>query len=144
VIQQDLRRIGVDLTVQSLEFATLLSDVVSGNFQMVQMQWTGGALVDPDILRRVFHSQQVPPAGFNRGRYSNPEVDRLIDMADASTSEADRRRYYQDAQKLIAEDSPYISLWNRTNVAVSQPTLRGLHMNTIGSFDSLRDVTKGE
>ena len=29
-------------------------------------------LADPDILRRVFHSQQVPPAGFNRGHFSDP------------------------------------------------------------------------
>jgi len=142
VIQQDLRRIGVDLEVQSLEFATLFSDVVKGNFQVVQMQWAGGALVDPDILRRVFHSTQVPPAGFNRGRYSNPEVDRLIDLASVAGSEDERKAYYGAAQKLIAEDSPYISLWNRTNVAVAQPSVRGLRINTVGNFESLRDVTR--
>jgi peptide/nickel transport system substrate-binding protein len=142
VIQQDLRRIGVDLEVQSLEFATLFSDVVKGNFQIVQMQWAGGALVDPDILRRVFHSTQMPPAGFNRGRYSNPEVDRLIDLASGSAIEAERKAYYGAAQKLIAEDSPYISLWNRTNVAVAQPTVEGLHINTVGNFASLRDVMR--
>ena len=142
VIQQDLRRIGIDLGVQALEFATLMSDVVRGNFQLVQMQWAGGALVDPDILRRVFHSEQVPPNGFNRGRYSNPDVDRLIDLASATTNEEERRKYYGEAQKLIAEDSPYISLWNRTNVAVSQPALRNLEINTVGNFESLRLAAK--
>ncbi len=142
VIQQDLRQVGVDLDVQSLEFATLFADVIKGNFQIVQMQWAGGALVDPDIIRRVFHSQQIPPSGFNRGRYSNPEVDRLIDLAGRSTNEADRKRYYGEAQMLIAEDSPYIALWNRTNVAIAQPAVRGLHINTVGNFESLKDVTK--
>jgi peptide/nickel transport system substrate-binding protein len=144
VIQQQFRAIGVDLDVQSLEFATMFADVVKGNFQLVQMQWAGGALVDPDIIRRVFHSQQVPPAGFNRGRYNNPEVDRLIDLATTAFEESERKRYYGEAQKIIANDSPYISLWNRTNVAIGQPALQGLHINVTGNFESLRDVTKGD
>jgi ABC-type transport system substrate-binding protein len=102
----------------------------------------GGALVDPDILRRVFHSTQTPPAGFNRGHYSNPEVDRFIDLATSATNEAERKRYYGEAQKLIAEDAPYIGLWNRTNVAVGQRTLSGLHLNAYVNFESLKDVVK--
>ena len=42
------------------------------------------AVIDPDILRRVFHSKQTPPSGFNRGHYQNPEVDRLLDLASAA------------------------------------------------------------
>ena len=142
VIQQQLRDVGISLDVRSYEFATMYADVIKGNFQMYGLIWTGGAMVDPDILRRVFYSTQTPPAGFNRGHYSNPEVDRLLDLAGAATSESERKKYYGDAQKLIAEDAPYISLWNRTNVAVAQRTLTGLHLNTVGNFESLRDVVK--
>ena len=53
--------------MRTYEFATLYADILKGNFQMYTLQWAGGAAADPDILRRVFHSQQVPPAGFNRG-----------------------------------------------------------------------------
>jgi peptide/nickel transport system substrate-binding protein len=142
VVQQDLRRVGIDLDVRSYEFATMYADVLKGNFQLFSLQWVGGAMVDPDILRRVFHSTQTPPAGFNRGHYSNPEVDRLLDLAGAATSESERKKYYGNAQKLIAEDAPYISLWNRTNVAVAQRTLTGLHLNAVGNFESLKDVVK--
>ena len=76
IIQENLRRVGIDLDVRSYEFATFYQDVLKGDFQLFSLQWVGGALVDPDILRRVYHSSQVPPAGFNRGYYSNPEVDR--------------------------------------------------------------------
>ena len=130
-IQEDLRRVGIDLDLRSYEFATFYADVLKGNFQLFSLQWVGGALVDPDILRRVFHSTQTPPAGFNRGYYSNPDVDRLIDLAGAARSESERKRYYGEAQKLIAEDAPYISLWNRTNVAVAQRRLEGLHLNAV-------------
>jgi peptide/nickel transport system substrate-binding protein len=73
VIEQDLKRVGIDVEVRSYEFATFLSDVIRGNFQMCTLQWVGVA--DPDMLRRVFHSSQAPPAGWNRGFYADPAVD---------------------------------------------------------------------
>src|SRR5258705_12632654 len=77
VIQQQLRDVGIDLDVRSYEFATMHAAALKGNFQMFSLQCVGGAMVDPDILRRVFHSTPTPPAGFNRGHYNNPEVNRL-------------------------------------------------------------------
>ena len=87
IIQENLKRVGIDLEVRSYEFATFYQDVLQGRFQLFSLQWVGGALVDPDILRRVYHSSQIPPAGFNRGYYSNPEVDRVLDAAAAATSD---------------------------------------------------------
>jgi peptide/nickel transport system substrate-binding protein len=142
VIQQDLARVGIDLDVRSYEFATFYADVLKGNFQLFSLQWVGGALVDPDILRRVFHSQQVPPAGFNRGYYNNPEVDRLIDLATQTVDQAQRKAYYAAAQRIIAEDAPYIPIWNRVNAIVARPALTGLHLNPVGDFSALKDVTK--
>jgi peptide/nickel transport system substrate-binding protein len=120
----------------------MYADVLKGNFQLFSLQWVGGAMVDPDILRRVFYSTQTPPAGFNRGHYNNPEVDHLLDLAGAATSEAERKKYYGEAQKIIAEDAPYISLWNRTNVAVARRSLSGLHLNAVSDFEALKDVVK--
>ena len=90
VIQQDLKRVGIDLDVRSYEFATLYADVLKGNFQLFTLQWVG--VSDPDMLRRVFHSKQMPPNGFNRGYYENPEVDRLIDAAMVAESDDERRQ----------------------------------------------------
>jgi peptide/nickel transport system substrate-binding protein len=140
VMQQDLRRVGIDLDLRSYEFATFYADVLKGDFQIFSLQWVGGALADPDILRRVFHSSQVPPAGFNRGYYSNPEVDRAIDAASMALSEEDRRTRYSEAQRLIAEDAPYIPIWNRVNVILAQPGFSGLHLPPTGDFQSLRDA----
>ena len=142
VIQQDLRAIGIDLDVRSYEFATLYADVLKGNFQMFTLQWVGGAVADPDILRRVFHSEQVPPAGFNRGYYSNPEVDRALEAASRATEEPERKRLYAEAQRLIAADAPYVSLWNKTNVAVMQRGITGLRLLPTADFTVLKDVRK--
>lgn len=140
VIQQDLKQAGIDLDVRSYEFATLYADVLKGNFQLFTLQWVG--VSDPDMLRRVFHSGQMPPSGFNRGYYENPEVDRLIDEASAATTDQARRRLFGEAQRLVAEDAPYISLWNKTNVAVARTGIEGVTLTPSADFAFLREVTK--
>lgn len=140
VIQQDLKRVGIDLDVRSHEFATLYADVLKGNFQLFTLQWVG--VSDPDMLRRVFHSKQMPPNGFNRGFYENPEVDRLIDAAMAAESDDERRALYGEAQRVVAEDAPYISLWYKTNVAVSGTRIEGVTLTPSAEFTFLRHVLK--
>jgi peptide/nickel transport system substrate-binding protein len=142
VIQQNLRAIGVGLDVRMYEFATLYGDVLQGNFQMFTLIWSAGASADPDILRRVFHSRQTPPFGFNRGYFSDPRVDRLLDEATVSTDDQERKRLFGDVQKIVASEVPYISLWNRTNVAVAQRTLTGIRLSPAADFLFLKDVSR--
>jgi peptide/nickel transport system substrate-binding protein len=141
-IQHDLKMVGIALDVRSYEFATFYSDVVKGNFQLFALQWVGGAMIDPDMLRRVFHSREVPPEGFNRGYYRNPHVDQMLDLATTALDEGTRKRYYSAAQKLIAADAPYIPIWSKTNVIVAQKGLEGLHLSPAGDFTALRDVRR--
>ena len=141
-LQQQFAEAGIALELRSFEFATMFADVIRGNVQLYTLIFTGGSVADPDILRRVFHSTQTPPSGFNRAYYSNPDVDRLIDLATSSINEDERRTAYIAAQRLIAEDAPMISLWARENVAIAQADLTGVTLTPIGDFDFLRHVSR--
>ena len=140
VIQQNLADVGIALELRSYEFATLMSDVVRGNVQLYTLQFVG--ITDPDMLRRVFHSSQTPPDGFNRGHFANAEVDRLIAAAAAARDEATRGRAYRDAQRLIAADAPILGLWAKTNVAVAQPDLTGITLTPTADFSFLAHVSR--
>jgi peptide/nickel transport system substrate-binding protein len=142
VIQQSLREVGIGLDVRMYEFATLYADVLKGNFQLYTLQWTGGYAADPDILRRVFHSQQTPPSGFNRGYFNDPHVDALIDRATSSSDPDQRRKLFSEVQKILARDVPYISLWNKTNYVVAQKTLSGITLRPAADFLFLKDVVR--
>lgn len=142
VLQEQLRRVGIALDVRSYELATLFADIARGNFQMYTLVFSAGAAADPDILRRIFHSSQTPPKGFNRGHYANPEVDRLLDLATAATTLDERRRYYIDAQRLIASDAPVISLYARSNYVVAQADLTGISLSPLGDFAFLPGVSR--
>jgi peptide/nickel transport system substrate-binding protein len=142
VIQQNLRQAGIDLDVRTYEFATLYADIIKGNFQIYSLQWAGGATADPDILRRVFHSQQIPPAGFNRGHLNDPDLDRLLDEATRATDIEERRVRYGMVQQRVAELAPYISLWTETNIVVSDPGLQGIRLSPQADFTFLRNVSR--
>ena len=80
VMQQQLREVGIALDIRSFEFATFFADVTHGAFQLYGLRWIGGN-EDPDIFEYAFHSAKFPPNGANRGYYSNPKIDALIDQA---------------------------------------------------------------
>ena len=143
VIQQNLQEIGVALDVRSYEFATMYADVLNGNFQMYSLQWTAGSLADPDMLRRVFHSQQVPPAGFNRGHFSDAGIDALLDEASTSTDEPHRLELFQEVQRRLAIEVPYISLWNKRNFVIAQRSLSGVRLSPRADLLFLKDVSRG-
>jgi len=84
----------------------------------------------------------MPPVGFNRGGFSDPRVDVLLDEATISTDDAQRRVLYNRAQRLIAEQAPYISLWCKTNVIVAQRDLRGIRPLPTVDFAFLKDVER--
>ena len=141
VLQQDFARVGVALDVRTYEFATLYADVLKGSFQLFTLQWVG--VSDPDMLRRVFHTKQMPPSGFNRGFFSDPGVDALIDEATVSGDDIRRRTLYAEAQRRISENVPYLSLWYKTNVAVARRELSGVRLSPSADFLFLRNVTRG-
>jgi len=78
-LQDQWRRVGIDLELRPLEQATLLSDALKGNFQINLLRWVG-ATSDPDFFEFAFSSKRFPPDGANRGHYRNPRIDALTDQ----------------------------------------------------------------
>jgi peptide/nickel transport system substrate-binding protein len=137
VMQQQLRAVGIVLDIRSFEFATFFSDVTHGAFQMYGLRWIGGN-EDPDIFSLCFSSSRFPPNGANRGFYSNPKVDALIDQARHEVDPKLRKPLYAEVQSMVADDLPYINLWYLDNVLVHSRRVRNLKLNPAGNYDFLR------
>ena len=138
VLQQQLREVGIALEIRSFEFATFYADIIQGNFELYSLRWVAGN-DDPDIFEFCFHSASIPPAGANRGRYSNPEVVRLIEEARVSSDFADRREKYREIQEIVHRELPYIHLWYVDDVAVFNRRLGNLRLE-MGNYDFLSRV----
>jgi len=137
-IQAMLRSVGIVLTVRSNEWATFYSDIQRGNFDLTSMQWVG--INDPHHYYMVFDSKMTPPGGLNRGAYSNPELDRLVEDGDLTLDGAQRRAIYAQVQQLAADDLPYVSLWWQDNVAVMSRRLQGFTPFPNGSLRSFSNL----
>jgi peptide/nickel transport system substrate-binding protein len=137
VLQQQLREAGIALDIRTFEFATFFADVTSGAFQLYSLRWIGGN-EDPDIFEYSFHSNRFPPKGANRGFYSNPRIDRLIDDARRATDQDVRKRLYAEVQETLAKDEPYINLWYFDNILVHTRRVRNVTLNPSGNYGFLK------
>lgn len=133
VLQQQLARVGIALDIRTYEFATFYADVTRGAFQMYSLRWIGGN-EQPDIFSYAFSTARFSPKGANRGHYSNPRLDALLDNA-AETSDLNQRREdYAEAQRILARDLPAINLWYRDTVVVHNRRLTNVVPTASGSF----------
>jgi peptide/nickel transport system substrate-binding protein len=137
VLQQQLAEAGLALDIRSFEAATFQADVAKGAFQFYSLRWIGGNQ-DPDMFENVFHSSKFPPNGANRGFYSNPRVDALIDEGRRTLDPVRRKVIYAELQRILATELPYIHLWYLDNVLVYRRRVLGLTLNPSGNYDFLR------
>ena len=139
VLQQQWSKVGVDLDLRPLEFATLYSDVTRGSFELYTLRWVG-ANSDPDFFEYIFGSKKMPPAGANRGHYRNPALDSLLDQARVESSQEKRRAVFGEVQKIVAEDLPYVSLWFTDNICVHRKRIGNVQLTPSGDYDFLRNI----
>ncbi|HEX4947271.1 MAG TPA: ABC transporter substrate-binding protein [Blastocatellia bacterium] len=138
VLQEQLRRIGIDLSVQSLENQKLTQDIVEGNFQLYYRVMVGGNQ-STDIFKFAYHTKSMPPNGQNRMRYSNPKLDKLID--EAALAPADKRKaLYSEIQKTLATEVPQIYLWYPAAITVHRERSTGLVQDPSGDWSVVRNV----
>lgn len=139
VIAHQLRQIGLDVQLQSFEWATFYGDIQGGNFQMATMRWIGAT--DPDIYRMAFHSQEKPP-GRNRSFYANPKLDQLLEAGLHIADEKKRIDHYKKVQRMIQDDFVVIPLWYDEQVAIVNKRVQGYIPSQTGDFSPFINVSK--
>lgn len=136
VFQEQLRRVGVAVEVQSYEWGTFFSDIRTGNFQLYSLTWVG--IRDPDIFQYAFHSGSVPPAGANRGGYRNAEIDRLVEAGRREISRERRRAIYGKVQRILSKELPIVPLWIHRNILVRDRRFPGFVITPDEDYGSVR------
>jgi len=136
IMQEQLRKVGIDLELQPLERQKLTQDMIEGNFQLYLNQLVGGN-TSTDIFSYAYSSKSIPPNGQNRSRYSNPGVDRLIDESLMASRER-QQAIFSEIQKTLAEDLPQIYLWYPSSVVIRRDNIVDLNLDPSGDWRALR------
>lgn len=132
------QQIGVDVSIESLEWGGFYARIKRGDFQVFSLSWV--SIIDPDIYRWILHSEMWPPKGANRGRYANKRMDQWLDEAAEAESVTQRQQLYAEVQRKMQEDQVYIPLWYEPVVAVSGPRVKGFVPTSDGSLLPLMNV----
>lgn len=138
IYQAQLKKIGIQLNIQSYDWGTFYSDIKKGRFQLYSLAWVG--VKSPDIFQYVFDSHAIPPNGANRGRYRDAKVDALIAEASRAQSVAKQAQLYQQLQSRLYDTLASLPLWYEDQYAVMNRKIVGYELYADGRYDGLLKV----
>jgi peptide/nickel transport system substrate-binding protein len=112
VIQDSLKKVGVDAQMSTAELSSFYDAVfMRWDFDIVLQQAATGP--DPTAgVSRFLHTKQIKKATFvNAMGYSNPEVDRLLDIEFKQTDKKQRAASWHKIQQLVLDDLPLLPIY---------------------------------
>ena len=120
ILQAQLKEIGIDVAVETLEWGAYLDGTARGDHDMFMLGWvtvTG----DADYgLFPLLHTSSFGGAG-NRAFYSNPHVDELLSKARVSIDQDERKELYREVQIIAQEEVPYyVTAYKAQNAALQK------------------------
>jgi ABC-type transport system substrate-binding protein len=129
-MQQDLRAIGITLDLKPVDFPALIEAVRHPGMVPVFMLGWEADFPDPsNFLTVLLHSRNRDTN--NNTFFANPEVDRLLDEADAILDPARRFALFHTAEVLIMKDAPWVPLFHPSGSAVRNPRVRDYRLHPL-------------
>ncbi|HEX6719605.1 MAG TPA: ABC transporter substrate-binding protein, partial [Pyrinomonadaceae bacterium] len=144
VIQNNLKAVGIPVEIQTSEQTTLLEELRRGNFQIAYTQWVGGNQ-DPIFYKDLFATSEIPTqtrAARNRSRYSNKELDALIDEAVKTFDREKGKDLYRKIQDIVSRDVPVFPLWYQSNVVIARKNVQNIQVNASGDWGFVRNLSR--
>ena len=142
VVQANLKDVGVTADIVTQEWTSYVHDWGATGldkdnqpfYGMAEMSWN---FFDPDPafwLNPNVRTDAQPPKAFNGGFYSNPQVDDLLTKASAVIDQETRAGYFQQAQKVMLDDCPWIFTFSANNIAATRKGVQGVVLNPCPSL----------
>ena len=143
VIQNYLKEVGIPVDIQTPELNTLLDELRRGNFQIAYSQWVGGNQ-DPIFYKDLFATSEIPTqtrSSRNRSRYSNPELDKLLDEAVNTFDRQRASELYRRIQEIVSRDVPVFPLWYQSNIVIARKNVGNIQVNASGDWGFVKNLT---
>ncbi len=119
IIQQELKPVGINLSIDQEAYTAFNSDQDNGSFQLLIAGF--GFTPDPySYYYSLLDSGIAPAIGKadtvgNYGRYKNPQVDSLLGQIAGTTDPATQKPAFYKIEHIFAQQLPLIPLWEAQN-----------------------------
>lgn len=134
VIQQQLKKVGIQVNLRTVESSAFTKNFQGKNFEAIYYAWSISGDPNP---HGIWHSSEIT-SGLNTVSYKNAEVDKLIDEDLLTFDKNKRKEILGKVDSLIAEDQPYTFLYSPTTVMAYPANLEGFNP----ARDSLKEIEK--
>ncbi len=120
LLQSEMAAAGITMQIQTEEFATYEQECANHQFQACNVNWSGR--IDPDgNMYAWWHTG----GSFNDSLYSNSQVDGWLEDARLKPDQGSRKQDYDNAQKQIVQDAPYVFTTFGVSAQISDTKING-------------------
>jgi peptide/nickel transport system substrate-binding protein len=123
LMKENLRKLGIDMTIRELEWATFIENINDRKFDVVNAAWAGEAEEDPYQL---WHTSQSENRGSNYTGFGNAETDRMLENARMMIDDKERHEFMFRFQRLLNEQQPYLFLYSVPDLGLYDKRFRGV------------------
>lgn len=136
VIAANLKEVGINVTVETVDLGVWIEDWRANRAPVTLNAW--GGFMDPDLLYyRHFHSQ---PKGADFRRWKNAKADELLDKGRSTVDPAQRKTYYDQLQRMIAEDPIMVPLYSADLLNVMRPYVKDYVQHPSGWYFGFKNA----
>ncbi|MSQ14347.1 MAG: ABC transporter substrate-binding protein [Dehalococcoidia bacterium] len=134
LLADQLKPLNVALKTDIVDYAgQWLPRATAGEFELAWMSHTVGTDVDSVIA-----SHLLGGAPRNYGKFTSSKLDDLVKKEQLATSKEERKKWAQEAEKVIFEEAPMLFLYTNTNTMLAQPWVHNAaDGNIIGSSTNM-------
>lgn len=131
LLQADLEKIGIKAQVKIVEWGELIREAKQGEHDLLFMGWAGDN-GDPDNFLTPQFSCAAVRSGTNFARFCQPELDKLIAKAKATTDQTQRTQLYLAAQKIIYDAALWLPIGHPKVIALTRGNVSGYRVSPFG------------
>ena len=140
ILQHQLKKVGVKVTLRVMEWQAFLNMVVFPHeFDSVLLGWGLAATPDPYLF---WHSDSDKKGAFNLVGYNNPRVDKMIDESQSMINPQELSRLWQAMFKIITDDNPYLFLYIPNSITTVSKKIKNVESSVSGIWHNQREWEK--
>lgn len=134
LVQGMLKEVGIEIEVEIVDSASFLAQLnqdyaKTPYYDLVNLTW-GTFMGDAEyVLKTYYRCDAWPPVYYAYSRYCNPEVDKLIDAANAAPNREARDKIYAQVMKMARDDAPTIMLVDGLSTISARNYVKGLYLD---------------
>lgn len=132
IVQAQLSDVGLDVSIESMEWGTFLDTTTQGKFEMTFLGWSNSTADGSELLYPNLHSDNIGSS--NRTGYDNSKFDALVDASRVAVDQAEREEKLNEANLMAIKDAVWIPMHHGVVTAAFDKSVKGLKLDPTGQW----------